>query len=509
MADVNEPQDQDDFSFENRLPDDAGAEMEHGEALDDAQQAQNDNNSAVRRHELSQLHARHKEHFKAIRAQQGTIVQRDKSQGQTVALGYHQINPADKTDFRFLQEQFFGFHVGFDYFDEETQRKKRDLEEYYQACYDRGAPVDDRKKSEYTVFEDKLFNGYRLDKSLVGSKYVLSYRLADADGRMQQIFDDGTAVRACANGGFNATTAMGMAAAFWSSRALPDMGFMKVDINTRKTIAGAFGGVKADYKASAMLIANLHMAHRFGIQHNIAVNGMDADNFREANEENLMKALEDYNNRLRAIGELPNGQNYTLDDLFAQPESRLETDHDMDNADEMALSGEAYDADGLVPTSAIDGDTPPENDGVGSALVADTAPDAETPANEADIIGADEEIDANAPQALSHDPSLDRAKSAEADAPAFKTQRDPNAVVASEPRQSHGNDVPAQSKWVQGMISAEKAKTADAALGGQDKNLPAAPASTAVINPTQKADDAAAPKPTDRRIQGPTGTPGM
>ena len=75
--------------------------------------------------------------------------------------------------------------------------------------------------------------------------------------------------------------------------------------------------------------------------------------------------------------------------------------------------------------------------------------------------------------------------------------------MASEPRQSHGNGAQADPKVVDTTLKSEQAQRADAALGGQDSNLPArAGTPGAVIEQPAATPEAEKPKP---RLPGPTG----
>jgi hypothetical protein len=558
-------------------------DSEEGETLTEP-----DNNNKPSEPEPARFIAFSWNDYKSMLEAQKTIANQEKQQGKKNALGYQQINPEDKTTLRNLQKSLFGAkfshpalgEVGYHRIDPDEEKRKRDLQEYYAECEEKGKPVNEVTKSGFTCYEDKLFDGFRLDKNMLNGNPTLSFRLKDENGRHQQIYDDGNSVKACTNGPFNARTAMGMAAMFWGHRATiaahpstpHEHRVLDVNINTKKTIGGAMGGVTAKQKQDYMIIANLHHSHKVGVKANIKGNNIgdlsnieDLKKYASDNAKDLQDAFDKYRQAI------PSGEEngFTLEDLLGDPrdeatnamnlaqerrqgmkeankaktpESVEDTDTPEEMDEDISLSGD--DDQPPAPAAEADGDIPPENDGGGSGTELEIPEDDEPKAQEGEILDASEAdpftsrevvpasereaIDGNIidaefedvvvdsepaqiaqTKALPHDQSLDSTKPAEDGVPTFKTQRDPNAVVASEPRQSHGNDVPAQSKWVQGMISAEKAKTADAALGGQDKNLPAAPSSTAVINPAQKADDAATPKPSDRRIQGPTGTPGM
>ncbi|PJF20286.1 MAG: hypothetical protein CUN56_16935, partial [Phototrophicales bacterium] len=86
-----------------------------------------------------------------------------------------------------------------------------------------------------------------------------------------------------------------------------------------------------------MIIANLHMAHKFGVKVHITGKAIgDFDTYVDQNRDTLEAAFAAYDARLKRMGEP--GFN-SLDELLADPEKPIEQDHDIDNADEMELSG--------------------------------------------------------------------------------------------------------------------------------------------------------------------------
>jgi hypothetical protein len=493
--------------------------------------------------------------YKGIRDQQKLISRQEKAQGKKNAFGYHQINPDDKSTLRNLQHSIF--NSDYSMLDEEERKRKQREAEYYEECDKAGKPVNDAKKAGFTCYEDKLFDGFRLDKSLGGSP-VLSMRLKDEGGRHQQIFDDGKTVKACTNGPFNARTAMGMAAMFWGHRGAqidPEQGTLKVNINSKKSLGGALGGVTAKEKQDLMIIANLHHSHKIGIQAEITGNKIgDFNQYVQDNQADLEVALAKYKQAL------PSGEvaNFSLGDLLGDPRNeatnaikknmQAEPEAPANDPEAEAEAEEKIDEDISLdggddnepPALENDTDTPPENDGgSGGELVAVAAEDAPETL-EGEIIDKDEEIDFNdgtsrevdegwkivgvndpsanniegadpsAPAALPHDPSLDGQTPSDNGVPTFRSSRangvDAGQAVASEPRASHGNDSPARSEWVQNMINGERANSADAALGGQDANLPAVPGSKAVIN--TQPDAASSSQQPERRLPGQTQTPG-
>lgn len=548
MADTQGTQAQESQPVEGVVPEGMGGVTENGEILDDmAQDADVGQQQAPLNLQAQiDLQALKASEYKALRRQQKTIAQSEKQQGRDHALGYHQIDPSDKSLFRDIQGHLLGAQ-GFGAMDPDERRKKQLLQQYYEEFSAKGTNIPDVKKQETVSFEDKLFNGFRIDKSMTG-KPILSLRMQDDGGRMQQIFDDGKSVRAVTNGPFNAMTAMGMAATFWGHRLQPGMEQMDVRIEAKKTIGGALGGVKAEEKRNLMIVANLHMAHKFGVKANIIGEDIgDFDTYVDQNRDGLEAAFVAYNGKPPYTGKLQRmGEPgfSSLDELLADPEKRTEQDYDIDKADEMELSDGGHDG-------GHDGGTPPDNGSGGSgaelALPEETERDAQLDdddalaAKDGEILDADEAdpftnrgvtttenreaidggvVDAKCEditedplqiadtKALPHDPSLDKTEENAGTKPMFQTTRetaDAGAAVASEPRASHGNDVPARSGWVQGMINAEKTKTADAALGGQAHDAEGNVAGGASINQPDAAEGPTV-KP-ERRLPGPTSFP--
>lgn len=494
--------------------------------------------------------------YKNLREQQKLTARQEKAQGKPNALGYNQINPADKTNLQALQASLFNFQtqdgraIGMCYSSlvEEEMERKRKLSDYYDDCQKRGAPISDIEKAKYQCFEDKLFDGYRLDKTM-GQNPVLSFRVVDPSGRHQQVFDDGTNVRARTNGEFNATTAMAMATTFWGHRALghkmsiehakaegidPNTVVppMRVNLTVKKTLKGALGGRSADEKRNLLIVSNLHQAHKTGVPvdihgKNIGNTPEDFQNYVANNQEALEAAVNEYRQTLSAMGEdanfdlgalLQNPITHNALENSATPEPQQEpenaeehgvnTDQDLDDTDEIGLSGD--DPDGPQDGPNGGGAEVPEIEADEKPLMLENKdPDATDQSPE---VLEGEILDDDAPDPFTKKGADQPVVGKDADVPQI------GKAVASEPRNSHGNAVPADPKHVDQTIKAEKAgpkPAADQALGLPSPQSGADAATKsgttgASINPAQSetpTNDAGDSAPKKPRIP-PHGAPG-
>lgn len=470
-----------------------GDMSEQGEILDDSDMAARQKDAAQQAMQ-QQLQAQQAAQsavafawadYKGLRQQQKQNAEREKQQGQPIARGYIQIDPADKSFVRDLQATLFDGALGLDAFDPEAKRRKDLLQQYYKEYAKLGANIPDAKKQETVTFEDKLFDGFRLDRTM-GGQPMLSFRVKDEVNGAQQVFDNGDNVRVCTNGPFNATSAMAMAAMFWGNRMheVTDKREMDININTRRSMSG----VPVAKKRNLMIIANMQMAHQMGVKANITGKGIgDFDQYVKNNRAELEQALNDYNHKLARMGE----KTWTLDELLEDPRDKvLETDYDIENADDMTLSSGA-EADAPQPADETDPEAPSGGVGTAKELVAENA---EEPRNEGqgldgEILGDDEP-----------DPFA-KGNGENSQPPAFASIRgneEPAKIaVASEPRPTHGNGAPANA------APDHDASRPDAGqvLGGtQPQESGAAP--SARVNPeAPKVGGATTPQ---RRLPGPS-----
>ena len=252
-----------------------------------------------------------------------------------------------KARFKDFEEKYFGGS----YETESDKKRRRDLQiAMDEANAQKRAPLTQEDMMSYQTFEDKMFNGAKIHKNLMGGA-TLSRRINDAyASKTQEVFDNGKSVRIASNGGFNASSAMAMAMQFQGARSfaqnsdgsskfhavldengdprLDDDGnqikgekvkrkSIDININLKRTLMDT----NIDHKRNLLIIANLHTANDLGMIANIKGKNIgdlshaeDLGNYLSQNLEGMKVALEEHNEMLRAQGEAP----VTLNSLYAQ-----------------------------------------------------------------------------------------------------------------------------------------------------------------------------------------------